>query len=109
MGTACSSAAPRSSIIGTGESAAPGKPSRIVAAISSEPVAVRYAMQAQVASQTPGVDALEELLSAGLGIVDNRGILRPQLSETVPTLANGGWAMQPDGRMVTMWTLRSDV
>lgn len=103
------SASPAISGTNAGQAARPGGPTRIVAAIASEPVAVRYAMQTQLGSQTPGVDALEDLLTAGLAIVDNRGVLRPQLAESAPTIANGAWRVEPDGRMETTWTLRPGV
>jgi peptide/nickel transport system substrate-binding protein len=54
----------------------------------------------------PGGDGLEELVNGGLIIVDDRGGVRPQLAEAVPTLENGRWRLLPDGRMETTWTIR---
>jgi peptide/nickel transport system substrate-binding protein len=53
-----------------------------------------------------GYDALEALVSAGLANADDRGQLRPQLAEAVPTTDNGLWRVLPDGRMETSWKLK---
>ncbi len=45
-------------------------------------------------------------MSAGLTIVDDRGIIRPQLAEAVPGIENGLWKVFPDGRMETTWRIR---
>ncbi len=49
---------------------------------------------------------LEWLLNAGLTLVDDRGVMHGQLSETAPTVENGGWRVFPDGRMETTWRIR---
>lgn len=56
-----------------------------------------------------GMDVLEELLLVGLTLEDNRGLLRPQLAEAVPTVENGLWEVQPDGRMRTTWRTKPGV
>jgi peptide/nickel transport system substrate-binding protein len=90
----------------------PGAPAtggkRVVAAIQGDPVSVIYAVQNGVASQTPGVDAIELLVAAGATQLDNHGVLVPQLAEQVPTIENGLWRIFPDGRMDTTWHLRED-
>lgn len=53
-------------------------------------------------------DALEEMTSAGLATFDDRGVLRPELAETVPALENGLWRVFPDGRMETTWRIRQE-
>ena len=83
-----------------------GAPRRIVAAIQGD----AHNLSARVdptGINTPGLDALEELISSGLVTHDNEGRLHPRLSESVPTLENGLWSVQPDGRMETRWTIRS--
>jgi peptide/nickel transport system substrate-binding protein len=57
----------------------------------------------------PGLTDLEKLVSPGLAIFDDRGGLRPLLSETVPSIENGQWQSLPDGRMQTTWKLRPNV
>jgi peptide/nickel transport system substrate-binding protein len=54
----------------------------------------------------PGLDAIEELVHAGVVHADDKGAVRPQLAEAVPTIENGLWKVFPDGRMETTWTLR---
>ncbi|HZT09251.1 MAG TPA: ABC transporter substrate-binding protein [Chloroflexota bacterium] len=55
----------------------------------------------------PGFDALEALVSAGVANADDHGNLRPQLAEAVPSVDNGLWTVEPDGRMQTTWKLKS--
>ncbi|MBM2810887.1 MAG: hypothetical protein HW416_1646 [Chloroflexi bacterium] len=81
-------------------------PKRINAAVAGNPVALHKAVQSNLASQTPGVDALEELLDAGMTHLDNQGNLLAQLAETVPSLDNGLWELFADGRMRTTWRIR---
>ncbi len=73
-------------------------------------LAVHTTLQSRTAgaNRRPGFDTLEELVSAGLVNVDDRGQLQPQLAETVPTIENGLWNVFPDGRMETTWKLRPD-
>jgi peptide/nickel transport system substrate-binding protein len=55
----------------------------------------------------PGIPEVEQLVHAGLGIATDAG-LRPQLAEDVPTAENGGWRVQPDGRMETTWRIKGN-
>jgi peptide/nickel transport system substrate-binding protein len=52
---------------------------------------------------------MQELLNAGPAVVDEQGILHPQLAEAVPTTENGLWKVFPDGRMETTWKLKPGV
>ena len=56
----------------------------------------------------PGVDALEDLLHAGLGNFNDRSELWPQLAERLPSLENGLWKLLPNGRMETTWKIREN-
>ncbi|HZT07546.1 MAG TPA: ABC transporter substrate-binding protein, partial [Chloroflexota bacterium] len=85
---------------------APAAPKRIVAAIMGEPTTLSQKLNAAGAGSIPGTDALEQLVNAGLSLVDGRGALRPQLAEAVPTVENGLWTVHPDGRMDTTWHIR---
>src|SRR3954469_23868132 len=69
-------------------------PSRLVAAIMSDPKDI-----GPEAGPASGVDALRGLMHAGLASLDERDVLRAQLAEAVPTLENGLWVLLPDGRM----------
>ena len=57
---------------------------------------------------TAGVEEMERFIHAGLAIRDDRGVLRPQLGEVVPTTDNGLWKVLPDGRMELTWKLKPD-
>lgn len=48
------------------------------------------------------------MVHAPLTIYDEKGTLQPRIAERVPTVENGDWAMQPDGRMELTWKLRPD-
>jgi peptide/nickel transport system substrate-binding protein len=79
-------------------------PTRVVLGV----LAVHTTLQSRTAgaNRRPGFDSLEELVSAGLVNVDDRGQVQPQLGETAPTVENGLWKVFPDGRMETTWRLR---
>lgn len=89
----------------SGTSPSPAR-KRITAAIQGQPVSVIYAVQTGAASNTPGVDAIEEMVAAGMTHLDAQGKLVPQLAEAIPTTDNGLWRLFPDGRMETTWRLR---
>jgi len=72
----------------------------------SDPPTISAHFIAAGSGTIPGGDAIEELVNAGLTLLDSRGELLPQLADAVPTLANGRWALLPDGRMETRWTIR---
>lgn len=57
-------------------------------------------------SSVDGIHATEDLIHAGLANIDDRGKLRAQMAEAVPTLDNGLWKLFPDGRMETTWKIR---
>jgi len=82
-----------------------GQPKRIVAVINGNPPALLGKMIASPAG-VPGMDSIDELLSVGLTLIDNRGQRRPGLAVAVPTVENGLWKILPDGRMEMTWTIR---
>ncbi|MEA2640111.1 MAG: peptide/nickel transport system substrate-binding protein [Chloroflexota bacterium] len=78
---------------------------RIVAAIRSTPVSlIQQKTQSQV-GKVQGLDAIEEMVNAGLTHRDDRGAVRKQLAEDVPTVDNGNWKLFPDGTMQTTWKI----
>jgi len=79
---------------------------RITAAILGDPVTLSATMNSTTTGGQPGVGEIERLIHAGLAIRDDRGTLRPQLAEAVPSLENGRWLVHPDGRMDITWTIR---
>jgi len=85
------------------------RPKRIVAAINTSPAQIASRDAVAGSGTYPGGDALEDLVNAGLSIVDNRSQLRPQLAEAVPSIETGSWRVFPDGRMETTWQLRPGI
>src|SRR5712692_4131440 len=80
-------------------------PKRMTAAIMGD--AHSLAQKLNPASYVPGIDTLEEMVSAGLTNTDDQGNQRAALAEAVPTIENGLWKVLPDGRMETTWKIRS--
>src|SRR5262245_43487538 len=81
---------------------------RITGAVMSDPATISHSAIGSGGS-IPGGDRLEDLVNAGLSIVDVNGASHPQLAETVPSLDNGLWQVAPDGQMSTTWKLKSGV
>jgi peptide/nickel transport system substrate-binding protein len=107
-------APPRSELAGSqGQAvpAAPGlaAPKRIVAAIRGDPATLNDAINVGALGNSAGVREIEQLLNAGLLLVDARGELQPQLAEAAPTLENGLWKLLPDGRMETTWKIKPNL
>ena len=81
-------------------------PKRITAAIAGNH-SILYWILAHNSGQTAaGLNAVDDMLSGRLAAFDDRGALLPQLAEAVPTVENGQWVVQPDGRMETTWRIR---
>lgn len=85
-------------------------PKRVVAAIRSAPASLarQKTNPAGLVGSVPGLDALEELVHAGVVHLTPNGGLEPQLATAVPTAENGAWRVFPDGRMETTVRLRDD-
>jgi peptide/nickel transport system substrate-binding protein len=80
-----------------------------VAAIQGEATVLSVTLSPTgTAGSIPGIDALEDLVHAGLGNFNNAGELWPQLAERVPSVENELWRVYPDGRMETTWRLREN-
>jgi len=102
--TACAPAAPRVDQRSDGAVARPQGPARITAAIRGDPHTLYNTLNLNNA--VAGIDALEDLVNAGLSNLDEWAVPFPQLATAVPTLENGLWKLLPDGRMETTWTLQ---
>jgi peptide/nickel transport system substrate-binding protein len=89
------------------EPSRPAAPKRITAAIAGDPPSLYPDLNPPGAAR--GSETLTELVHAGLSVVDNRGALRPQLAEALPSLENGLWKLLPGGRMETTWRIREGV
>ena len=73
-----------------------------------DPPTLRNTVHASGGSgSTPGLDTVEDFLNVGLSTLDNRGRLLPRLAQAVPTVEDGLWKVAPDGRMETLWKIRS--
>jgi peptide/nickel transport system substrate-binding protein len=77
-----------------------------VLAIGGDPNTLNNQISRAGSGGVPGVDAVEELVSAGMAQQDDAGALRAQLAEAVPSIENGLWRLLPDGRMETTWKLK---
>ncbi len=84
-------------------------PKRITAAIMGNTRTFSDRVERSSAGSTPGSEELEEIVNAGLAVLDDRGMLHPLLAETVPSVENGQWRVLDDGRMETTWKLKQNV
>ncbi len=80
---------------------------RVVASIQDDPHTVYQKLNP--ASRVRGIDALEFLVDAGLTILGDDGVRRPQLAEAVPSADNGLWKVLSDGTMETTWKIKPGV
>ena len=71
-------------------------PKRFTAAIRGNPHTVYQKLNPR--SNIPGIDSLEQMVTAGLTVatLEGRGRL-PRLAEAAPTIENGNWKLLPDG------------
>jgi peptide/nickel transport system substrate-binding protein len=56
-----------------------------------------------------GIWIAEEIVNAGLGIIDGNGTIQPQNAEQIPSIENGLWKVNPDGTMETTWKIKPGV
>lgn len=104
-------AAPQNQAPSQGSSAEgqrPAERTRITAAIIGDPFTLSASVNSAGTGGQPGVEEVERLIHAGVAIRDDRGVLRLQLGESLPTLENGQWRVQSDGRMEMTWKLKPD-
>jgi peptide/nickel transport system substrate-binding protein len=84
-----------------------GGTKRIVAAFQGDVIGLNGRLRRT--GPSIGLEPLEEMVNPGLAVVDGKGEMRPVLAEAVPSLENGLWKVQPDGRMETTWTIKPGV
>lgn len=104
--TACT--APGSQMGGGGSSSAQvSQPKRIAVAIRGNPPTLSSTVSGTATTGSiPGVADIENLVNAGLTLVDSDGERRGWLADSAPTVENGSWRVAPDGTMETTWTIR---
>ncbi|HEY3118255.1 MAG TPA: ABC transporter substrate-binding protein [Chloroflexota bacterium] len=101
--TACAApSGPSSAGNQTGRSS--GAPKRVVAGIRGT-AQVLYA-KLNISNAGLGVSDIARMVGAGLTARDDQDELHPQLTEAIPTVNNGNWKLQPDGKMETVWKIR---
>lgn len=82
-------------------------PKRITVAIMEGLFALNSDVgRALTVTSTAGSSEVENLVNAGLVVVDDIGNLHPELAEAVPSLENGLWKLLPDGRMETTYKIK---
>jgi peptide/nickel transport system substrate-binding protein len=84
----------------------PAQPKRITVAISGNPNTLNNSVARAGSGGVAGVDALEEMVSAGMTLLEDTGKRRAQLAEQTPSVENGLWKLMPDGRMETTWKIK---
>src|SRR5439155_18778173 len=83
-------------------------PKRNAAVVMGDPPAFTgAATPTGMSGSYPGLDAIEELVQAGFANYAHDGSLRPQLAAAVPSLDNGLWRLEADGRMELTWHIRT--
>lgn len=102
--SACAQPGPAASGSGGTDQASTG-PKRFTAAIRGNPHTVYQKLNPR--SNIPGIDALEQLATAGLTVPSLTGSGRAaRIAEAAPTIENGLWKLFPDGRMDVTWTIK---
>jgi len=91
------------------EAARSTQPVRVTAVIRGDPPTLNHNVnRATSLFSIPGGVEVQMLVSAGLGVVDDRGVVHAQLAEAVPSIENGLWKLHPDGKMETTWKIREN-
>lgn len=88
------------------EAARPTQAKKVVAAIQSNPPTISGSQVGVGSGTLQGGDGLEDLLNGGISVINNQGMVVPQLGEQVPTVENGLWKMLPGGSMETTWRIK---
>jgi peptide/nickel transport system substrate-binding protein len=109
LAVACSPSAPSGQPqAGAGPAAQPTRMKRITASVMGD--ITSFVSRLSMTQISPaGASAIEQLVNGSLAELNGAWKLSPQLGESVPSLENGQWRALPDGRMETIWKIRSDV
>jgi peptide/nickel transport system substrate-binding protein len=103
---ACAGPDPGTSDGGPGGTDRTSGPKRIVAGILGDPYTLSQNVNSAGTGSIRGVGEVGKLIHAGVAIADSQGVWHPQLAEAVPSLENGLWRVDTDGRMETIWKLK---
>jgi peptide/nickel transport system substrate-binding protein len=79
-------------------------PKRIVAGIQDD-IPIVY-QKLNPSSRYRGVEAVQDMVSAGLTLQNPQGQRMPELAEEVPSIENGLWKVAPDGTMQVTWHIK---
>jgi peptide/nickel transport system substrate-binding protein len=108
-------------VVGCAQPAGPGKegsrasttdarvPTRLVASIFSDPTGMHQELTNRTVGSVPGLDALQQIMNAGLSYSDDRNVFQQLLAEALPSTDSGLWQVFPDGRMETTWHLKPNL
>src|SRR5437588_5696563 len=80
------------------------QPKRVVAAVMDE-IPMVY-QKLNPASRFRGVEAVQDMVGAGLTLQTPEGQRQAELAEAVPTIENGLWKVAADGTMDVTWHIR---
>ncbi len=100
LNTACTPTGPSTTSSGTTVHAT--APKRVKAVVMAE----LPGLISKFERVLPGSDTVEQMVAAGMVVVDDAGRPRPQAAQDVPSIENGLWKVFPDGSMETDWKLR---
>jgi peptide/nickel transport system substrate-binding protein len=90
------------------EEATAQAPKRITAAIRGMASSMAQAKTQRLVGSVAGMDAVEDLVQAGLSHRGIDGTLTSRLAQATPSIENGLWQLSPDGRMRTTWTIKPE-
>src|SRR5436309_2465535 len=71
-------------------------PKKITSAILANPFTLSALINTAGGNTAPGIPEVEVLVHAGLATATDAG-LKPQIAESVPSVENGAWRVNPDG------------
>jgi peptide/nickel transport system substrate-binding protein len=86
-----------------------GGTKHLVTALRGSPFTLSEAINAAGSGSVPGVEILQEIIHAGVGVEDPQSVVVPRLVTDLPTVENGLWVVNPDGTMQTTFKLRPNV
>src|SRR5206468_2636917 len=86
-------------------SSAPAQPKRITIMLKVEPTVMAPELGSSGGGVVMGTAELASLVHRGLSIENADGNRIAQLATTLPSVENGLWKVQPDGRMELTWKI----
>jgi peptide/nickel transport system substrate-binding protein len=89
---------------GAGTRAEPARPLIIIVRVEPASLAARSLQQAGTSLHVP-----RRMFNALLAVIDDRGLPRPDLAESLPQLNSDSWRVLPEGRMETTYRLKPNL